>query len=155
VAAIAEVSESLGGWIDFISTLMPCPEDVLCTPIEEGKWSVRDIVSHIMGWDKDFMKTLDRIIRQGEAILQEHHDVQAFNEASVAYGRTMKPHDLLREAAFQREQLIRKLQQVSEEAFTRPMHGSPYTLETFLQEMFVNHDRHHEKQILRYLQSRT
>jgi hypothetical protein len=41
--------------IDFISNLMPYSEDVLCTPIEEGKWSVQDIISHIMGWDKDLM----------------------------------------------------------------------------------------------------
>lgn len=92
------------------------------------------------------------MIRTGEVILQEHHDVQAFNEASVAYGRTMKPHDLLREAAFRREQLIKKLNQVPEEALAKPMPGGPYTLETFLQEMFVHHDQHHRKQIMVYLE---
>ncbi|WP_213486641.1 hypothetical protein [Thermobacillus xylanilyticus] len=56
------------------------------------------------------MKKLDHFIHKGEAILQEHHDVRAFNEASVAYGRTRKPHDLLREAASQRKQLIFKTQ---------------------------------------------
>jgi hypothetical protein len=55
VATIAEVSRNLGRLIDFISNLMPYSEDVLCTPIEEGKWSVQDIISHIMGWDKDLM----------------------------------------------------------------------------------------------------
>lgn len=152
VATIAEVSRNLGRLIDFISNLMPYSEDVLCTPIEEGKWSVQDIISHIMGWDKDLMKKLDHFIHKGEALLQEHHDVRAFNEASVAYGRTRKPHDLLREAASQRKQLILKLNQVSEEAFTKHIHGSPYTLETFLQEMFICHDKHHEEQIMRYLQ---
>jgi hypothetical protein len=64
----------------------------------------------------------------------------------------MTPHDLLREAVFQREQLIVKLNLVPEEAFAKHIHGSPYTLETFLREMFINHDKHHMEQIMRYLQ---
>jgi len=153
VATISDVSRELRRLIDLISRLTHYSEDVLCKPIEEGKWSIRDIISHIMGWDKDFTEKLDHFISSGEVMLDEHPDVQAFNEASVAYGRSMKPHDLLQEATLQREQLILILSKVPEAAFTKPIPGSPYTLEAFLQDMFIHHDKHHEGQIISYLQS--
>jgi hypothetical protein len=150
VATIAEVSANLGKWSAFVSGLLSCNEDVLCEPIA-GKWSIRDIVSHIMGWDQNFLNTLEQIINNEDVLLEEHHDVQAFNEASVAFGRKMNPHDLLREAISRREQLICKLNRISEAAFTRQFPNSPYTLESFLQTMFVDHDRHHEEQIRKFL----
>ncbi|WP_254628995.1 hypothetical protein [Paenibacillus polymyxa] len=51
------------------------------------------MVSHIMGWDKSFTKTLIQIIDKGQVTLKEHPVVQAFNDSSVAFGRNMKPHD--------------------------------------------------------------
>lgn len=35
----------------------------------------------------------------------------------------------------------------------RQFHNSAYTLETFLQEMFISHDKHHEEQIMKHLQT--
>ncbi|MCJ1221475.1 hypothetical protein [Paenibacillus polymyxa] len=67
------------------------------------------MVSHIMGWDKSFTKTLIQIIDKGQVTLKEHPDVQAFNDSSVAFGRNMKPHDLLNEAIAQRKRMIAKL----------------------------------------------
>jgi hypothetical protein len=152
VATITDVSKDLERLTVFISNLTPYSEDVLCKQIV-GTWSIQDIFSHIMGWDKNFIKTLNQIINNDEVKLEEHHDVQAFNEASVAFGRKMKPHDLLKEAISQRKQLILKLNMVSESAFIRQFHDSTYTLETFLKEMFINHDKHHEKQIMQRLQT--
>lgn len=152
MATIADVSKDLEGLTVFISNLIPYSEDVLCKQIV-GNWSIQDIISHIMGWDKNFIKTIDQIINNDEVKLEEHHDVQAFNEASVHFGRKMKPQDLLKEAITQREQLIFKLNMVSESAFIKQFQNSAYTLETFLQEMFIGHDKHHEAQIMKYLQT--
>lgn len=150
MATKTDVSRDLKRLTVFISDLISYSDDVLCKQIV-GNWSIRDIISHIMGWDKNFIKTLDQIINNDEVKLEEHHNVQAFNEASVIFGRKMKPHDLLREAITQREQLILKLNMVSESAFIRQFHNSAYTLETFLQEMFIGHDKHHEEQIMKHL----
>ncbi|WMT41860.1 ClbS/DfsB family four-helix bundle protein [Paenibacillus sp. D2_2] len=152
MATITDVSKDLERLTVFISNLTPYSDDVLSKQIV-GNWSIQDIISHIMGWDKNFIKTLDQIINNDEVKLEEHHDVQAFNEGSVIFGRKMKPHDLLKEAITQREQLILKLNMVSESAFIRQFHNSTYTLETFLQEMFIGHDKHHEEQIMKYLQT--
>ncbi|MDT3428383.1 hypothetical protein J2Z22_003975 [Paenibacillus forsythiae] len=152
MATISGISEDLERLIVFISDLTPYSDDALRKPIV-GTWSIQDIISHIMGWDKSFIQTLNQIINNEEVNLEEHHDVQAFNEASVTFGRTMKPHDLLKEAISQRKQLILKLSMVPESAFNRQFHNSAYTLETFLQEMFISHDKHHEEQIMKHLQT--
>lgn len=152
MATITDVCRDLEKLTVFISNLTPYSDDVLCKQII-GTWSIRDIISHIMGWDKNVMKTLNQIIHNVEVELEEHHDVQAFNEASVAFGRKMKPHDLLQEAILQRKQLILTLHLVSEKAFITQLHNSAYTLEAFLKEMFINHDQHHEKQIMQHLQN--
>ncbi|WP_249866418.1 DinB family protein [Paenibacillus konkukensis] len=151
---ITDASNDLERLTFFISNLIPYSDDVLRKQIV-GKWSIQDIISHIMGWDKNFITTLDRIINNEEVKLEEHHDVQAFNEASVTFGRNIEPHDLLQEAISQRRQLVLKLNMVSETAFIRQFHNSAYTLETFLREMFIGHDKHHQEQILRHLQTVT
>ncbi|KRE53011.1 DinB family protein [Paenibacillus sp. Soil522] len=151
MATISDVSKDLERLTVFISNLSLYSDDVLCKLIV-GTWSIQDIISHIMGWDKNFIKTLNQIINNEEVKLEEHHDVQAFNEASVSFGRKMKPHDLLKEAISQRKQLISKLNMVSKSAFTKQFQNSSHTLETFLQNMFIGHDRHHEEQIKNYLE---
>ncbi|MGZ0042516.1 DinB family protein [Paenibacillus ottowii] len=152
MATIAKISENLEGWIAFLAALSPYSDELLCEPIA-GKWSIQDVVSHVMGWDKNFTKALIQIIDKGQVMLKEDPDVQAFSDSSVALSRTMKPHDLLNEAIAQHKQMIVKLQMVSESDFMRPVPNSIYTLETFLHEMFVQHDRHHKEQIVNSLQS--
>ncbi|MFA9555745.1 DinB family protein [Evansella sp. AB-rgal1] len=38
--------------VDYISRLKELPEDILCQPIKEGKWSIIQIVGHLYYWDK-------------------------------------------------------------------------------------------------------
>ncbi|MEC0182880.1 DinB family protein [Paenibacillus peoriae] len=149
---MAEVSDDLEKWPVFLSALSSYSDELFCKPIADT-WSIQDIISHIMGWDKSLTKTLIQIINDEQVALQEHPDVQAFNDASVAFGRNMKPHDLLNEAIAQRKQMIRQLKMVSESSFVRQFPNSPYTMENFLQHMFVQHDRHHKEQIVKALQA--
>ncbi|MEE4561446.1 DinB family protein [Paenibacillus polymyxa] len=152
MATIAEISKDLENWTVFVATLFPYSEDILCKQMA-GTWSIQDTISHIMGWDKDFIKTLDKTINDEQITLQENPDVQAFNDASVDFGRTMKPHELLNEAISQRKRMIEKLKMVSESIFISQFNNSPYTMESFLQEMFMHHDRYHKEQIVNFLQS--
>lgn len=149
MATIAEISDDLEKWTAFISTLSPYSDDILCKQIA-GTWSIQDIISHIMGWDKNFTKTLVQINNNKQITLEEHPDVQAFNDASVDFGRNMKSHDLLNEAISQRKRMIGM---VSESVFISQFHNSSYTMESFLQEMFVYHDRYHKEQVMKLLQS--
>ncbi|KAF6570994.1 DinB family protein [Paenibacillus polymyxa] len=152
LATIAEISEDLEKWTVFLTALSPYSDELLRKPIV-GTWSIQDMISHIMGWDKSFTKTLIQIINEEQITLQEHPDVQAFNDSSVEFGRNMKPHDLLNEAIAERRRMIVKLKMVSESMFIRQFPNSSYTMGNFLQEMFVQHDRHHKEQIMNSLQA--
>jgi hypothetical protein len=156
VATKSEISKDLESFIDFITSLSQHSDDDLTEQIN-GNWSTQDIISHIMGWDINFMNTtVSQILNSEPVMLEEHPDVQAINDASVSYGRTKKPHDLLNEAIFNRGQLISQLNLISESAFSKHFQNDDsYTLESFLQEMFITHDLHHKKQIKRYLFKQT
>jgi hypothetical protein len=148
----SEILKNLESFIDFITLLTPYSDDVLTAKIN-GKWSIQDITSHIMGWDINFTNTtLSQILNGEPVMLEEHPDVQAVNDASVSYGRTMKPHELLNEAILKRARLVSQLNLISESAFSKYFKNNDfYTLESFLQEMFISHDSHHKEQVMRYL----
>lgn len=151
MATRSEILQDLESFIVFVTFLSRFSDDVLTEQIH-GNWSTQDIISHIMGWDINFTKTsVSQILNSEPVMLDEHPDVQAINDASVSYGRIIKPRDLLNEAISHRKQLISQLNLISESDFSKHFHNNnSYTLESFLQEMFVYHDLHHKEQIMRY-----
>jgi hypothetical protein len=147
-----QIIKHLESFIPFVSLLSQHSDEILTSPIGEG-WSVQDMISHIMGWDKNFLETtVIQILNRKPVMLAEHPDVQAFNDESVRYGRTMKPQELLNKAVWQRKELVSNLRLVPVSDYTKHFeNNSSFTLETFLQEMFVSHDLHHKKKIEHYL----
>jgi hypothetical protein len=51
---IKELIQSFEKWISFTQSMQKLPEEIWDSSLEEGKWTVRDIVSHMMLWDKYF-----------------------------------------------------------------------------------------------------
>lgn len=142
--------EELEDFADFVSSLRDCPDEVLRAKITEV-WTLCDVISHITGWDRELEEHAVRQLLEHEPVrLGEHPDVQAFNEASVAWGRGLSPQELLEEAVAVRRRLITKLRAIAEETFQVPFGDGGDTLERFLQEMFVEHDLHHKEQILHF-----
>ena len=82
-------------------------EQLFTMPISEGKWSVRDIVVHIMMWDKNCVqKTLKNMVDGEQVELEEEADPQSLNERSVEYGRTLTPQEALDQSLYHRSDLI-------------------------------------------------
>lgn len=143
----ANLIAGLRRFIVFLEPLRHSPADQLIMPVH-GDWSARDIISHIMGWDKNFMKTTAQSIHGKEAVvLEEHADVQAFNDASVEYGRSLAPLDLINEALDVRKKLIDQLEEIDDSIYSERMNKGTYTLAAFLEEMFIEHDLHHMEQM--------
>lgn len=140
-------------WTPFLGSLQKLDPSLWIAPIEKGKWSIRDIVAHIMAWDKNFLeKVIPRLLKQEAVSLEEDMDVQGFNDRAVEYGKTLSQEQLLDEAVFNRTRIIAELKKLPEEAFFAVVPGSDsFALFAFLQNMFVAHDAHHQKQIEKYL----
>lgn len=139
----------LESYASFVASLHTYPDEALRSTIENSHWSVCDVVSHIMKWDENFVQTmLEKIVNNEPVILEEHADVQAFNNQAVENGRTLSTNVLLKQAVKRRADLLSLLKKVPITDFSKTFSAqSSHTLFGFLHEMFVSHDAHHRKQI--------
>ena len=145
--------EQLEGYVVFIASLREIDTIRWTASISEGKWSVRDIISHIMMWDKNFLdKIVPKLLNQEPVTLEEDTDVQGLNDQAVEYGKTLTQNQLLNEAIFYRSKIVYQLRKLPKPAFLMvfPGHDS-FTLASFLKDLFVSHDAHHKKQINQFL----
>ena len=143
----------LQDFTSFLLSLRSIGDQEWNTPIGEGKWSVPDIIAHIMAWDKNFLDIVIPKLQRGEpVILEEDTDVQGFNNRAVEYGKTLNQEQLIGKAVFYRSQIVTQLKKLPEDAFLTAGSGTnSFTLSSFLRNMFISHDTHHKKQIEEHL----
>ena len=137
----------------FLLELRDVDPELLATEMAPGKWSIHDLISHIMMWDRNFVeKTGPGLLAGAPVSLEEDVDPQAFNDRAATYGRTLDHHRLLDEALHYRSDLLSQLSQLPIEAFDKPSQAhDQMSLATFLQQMFTSHDDHHMTQAESYL----
>jgi hypothetical protein len=84
-----------------------------------GTWGVREIVGHIVGWQRELAPALARIAR-GERPFPEgvrYDDVDAWNARFAALMRDRTAPDLVRELASAHETFLRAAAEVPDERF--------------------------------------
>ena len=122
-------------------------------PIAEGKWSVSEIVSHIMFWDQHILSEISKQIKE---ITFPDFDLK--NKVAAEYAKSgVTKSQLLKEAKSAREELITAMNKMSEEKLEQPIFmngeshcprtGMPYSL-FFIMEEHSEHDTYHQKQII-------
>ncbi len=155
--------DRLERYSDFLTSIRDTDAKVWSSPIGEGKWSIHDIVAHIMMWDRNCVETRVRPANQGTTKpVAEELDGDAFNQRSALYGRTLTKERLIDQAARDRSELLRELRRLPSEAFG-VQHGDGNCLTpkgyasfgVFLEQEFVFHDQHHMEQIQSYLDGRS
>ena len=148
-----ELIEQLEGYVGFLASLREVDGVMWADFISDGKWSVRDIISHIMMWDKNFLdEIVPKLIYQEPVTLEEDSDVEGFNHQAVEYGKTLIQGQLLDEAIFYRSEIVSRLRALPDPTFQTVFPGrDSFTLANFLADLFVGHDAHHKEQIQRFL----
>lgn len=144
-----QLIEQYSAWINFIKVLEEQKEDFWNQPLGEGKWSVRDVVSHIMKWDKYFFEEAIRKVSEGEELTVKHLDYNVFNEQAKQYGRTCSIQELVEQTKTYRQTLIDHIQSLSDEQYDKEYtdaDGHPFQTAVFMKD-FIWHDQHHMKQI--------
>ncbi len=139
----------------FLSEIGQMSTDALLAPMGTGKWSVHDVVAHIMAWDVNFLQTAVLPLEAGaRPRIADEEDYQAFNERAAALGRQMPKDQLLRKAVDARMRLIEHLGKLSAEVFQTKQQGRiDSDLAEFLERNFVSHDKSHVGQMRAYLAS--
>lgn len=73
-------------------------DEIWYKPLGEGKWSIHDIITHIMRWDDYFNTvTFPMLAREELCELNEHPDYLGFNEQSIRYGTGKEKKEIIEE----------------------------------------------------------
>ncbi|MNO72271.1 DinB superfamily protein [compost metagenome] len=116
------------------------------TPIDEGKWTIHDVVSHIMLWDKYFYETTIEPIARDKTITLELIDFDFFNKNAVTYGMTKTKDELKESTVKYRNLILDCISSLDEVKYSQEFVDGRFSLESYLKD-FISHDRHHMMQI--------
>ncbi|MFD0693843.1 DinB family protein [Paenibacillus sp. GCM10027628] len=143
------------GFIEWTDTLHDVHESIWLQPIDEGKASVGEIISHLKNWDTYLISTIIPAIKDGEGMT--FPDFDSFNKIAYEYARSgISKNRLLDEFKKTRLQLVEILlaehdvvakHVTANGVETCPHTGTPYSLLYIIHE-FNDHDNHHKNQIL-------
>ena len=139
-------------WMPFADSLKSLDEQVWTAPLGEGKWSIRDIVSHILRWDEYFLEEALLPIVRGTPLTLRHLDFDEFNKEAAEWGKRMGQQELLQASIQARSQVLQALQRIPEEHYTReyPAQDHIFVVQHYIED-FIWHDQHHMKQIREFL----
>lgn len=124
-----------------------------------GKWTVSEIISHIMNWDDYLLRETLSSVRNGQGM--EFPDFDTYNKLASNYAKSgISKVKLLEEAKAKRELLVKELKLLPDENLKKPLTangvshcphtGTPYSLIYIIKE-FIDHDNHHKRQVIHFL----
>lgn len=124
-----------------------------------GKWTVSEIISHIMNWDDYLLREPLSSVRNGQGM--EFPDFDTYNKLASNYAKSgISKVKLLEEAKAKRELLVKELKLLPDENLKKPLTangvshcphtGTPYSLIYIIKE-FIDHDNHHKRQVIHFL----
>jgi uncharacterized damage-inducible protein DinB len=136
-----------GKTIEELSRFKGLHEHRFLEPINEGKWSVKEIIGHLFYWDKFILEKHVPFMNQG-AVLITFPDHDEHNSEAIQYISAFKTtSSLIDEFVEKRRQLIETMSGIdSDVKFTIGSGKRQFTVEKYLN-IFIHHDNHHLKQI--------
>nr|WP_144929304.1 DinB family protein [Paenibacillus bovis] len=78
-----ELLNGFSALISFVKSIRDLDDETWVSPIAEGKWTTRDIIAHIMLWDKYFLENAIERITNRKVISAKHLDFNEFNKEAV------------------------------------------------------------------------
>jgi uncharacterized damage-inducible protein DinB len=143
----------------WLNTLKGMKEELWVAPISEGKWTIGEIVSHIMNWDECLLSKVLPLVREGQGV--EFPDFNTYNKIASSYAKSgISKMKLLEEAKTKRELLVKELRLLPAGNLKKPVTangvshcphtGTPYSLIYIIKE-FIDHDNHHKRQVMHFL----
>ncbi|WP_407270346.1 DinB family protein [Radiobacillus sp. PE A8.2] len=141
------------GNVDEFVQLKKYREEVLVEPIADGKWSVREIIGHLLYWDQFNLEKMVPLMADGVR-LPAFPDHDLFNEEAVSYiEKYDNVAELIDDFAAIRTNLAKELQAIDKHIkFQIENEPVEYSAELFAQ-LFLEHDAHHLRQIRTKLES--
>jgi uncharacterized damage-inducible protein DinB len=132
--------------VEEIIQLKEIEEARLLESISEGKWSIRDVVAHLYYWDKFNLENMIPKMADG-ANLPTFPDHDAHNAEGLSQLREHTVESIIDLFIKERRKLIEQLNMIDENhRFTIGKGKRKFSVESFAK-IFLEHDKHHLKQI--------
>ncbi|WP_191567191.1 DinB family protein [Metabacillus idriensis] len=150
---INEKIKKYQGFISYVKSLRNLNEEMWTSPIAENKWSVRDIIGHIMIWDKYILEEAIIKIYSNQPVTVQDVNIDEFNKNAVEYVKTKDQDEIINQTIHYRKELIETLMLLSDEQFFNnyiDSSGNNFSVNSFLED-FIPHDDHHKRQIEEFL----
>ncbi|WP_163581469.1 DinB family protein [Gracilibacillus saliphilus] len=153
---LIEKFEQFNSWVNELEKI---DEDLFFTPINEGKWTPAEIISHITYWDRYILEELMPQMSKDAKLESVAFDV--INQPASEYALSgVTKTQLIQEQIEARNHLVEALKEKSEQEFfdTFVLNGEeidrysgyPHSLFNYIS-AFVWHDNHHKEQIETFL----
>ncbi|PEI85216.1 DinB family protein [Bacillus pseudomycoides] len=159
MSEVKNIISNFSHYSSWLSTLEEIDDTLWSKPIAEGKWSVSEIIAHIMNWDNHLLKEVLPSVQNEKGM--EFPNFDTHNKKASDYAKSgISQSKLLEEAKNTRELLIKELNEFPIEKLNKsltangvthcPHTGAPYSLIYIVKE-FTDHDNHHKGQIIQFL----
>lgn len=143
-------------YLHWVESLKSMDDRLWLEPIEPGKWSVGEIIAHLLFWNRFILEERFPFIKAGAQIASSV-DGELKNSQASQYARSgISKDQLLAEWLETGSAFVGKLQEMPEELFSAEyrINQKPVTLSGYLAGM-IEHDLHHQAQVAAFLQERS
>lgn len=147
--------QSFEEWGLFVKKMITLDEKIWNASIEEGKWTIKSIVSHMMLWDQYFYEEAIRKIALKKQVTVKHLDFDEFNCKAIAYGNSTETREIVEKAISYRLKIINDISVLSEEQIHQTYldaEGNVFYIPQYLED-FIWHDQHHMTPLKEYISS--
>ncbi|MBT2292952.1 DinB family protein [Paenibacillus albidus] len=141
--------------IPFVQTLETLQTEHWDRPVSAGKWTIKDIICHIMMWDKYFYEEAVVKVASGQPVTARQLDFNEFNASSRLYAQLLTVQEVVEKFYLYRNRIIDTAASLDDEAFSREHKDGDhqkFSIRNYLRD-FIPHDKHHRKQIEKCIKS--
>lgn len=137
-------------FIPWVEKLRAIDKDLWLKPISMGKWSLREILTHIMYWDKNSLEMMVPNMEEGATL--SFVNIEQNNQDAAVFAQSYTNLDtLIDDLIKSRKQLIELLKEKYDNTTKFTIDTKNYTYKKFVN-VFIHHDGHHQKQIKAFLE---
>jgi len=137
---------------DLLATLSTISEEEFNIPNSFGKWSLRDVLAHLIGWERLALDRFAKLKAQQEIIPVQEGEWDAINDRLVHDVAFKSKTELLRELESVREQIMARVRDLAEEEFLRA--GAAPSAQYWLPHYTFDHESIHLGRIKEWVASR-
>ena len=148
------IIQEFASYTEWLDSLEKLSESDWNERMDSEKWTVKQIILHIAHWDNHLLNVIIPSVKNGEGMI--FPDFDSFNARATKRAGKLTGDAVLKESLSSRRTLVTMLESLSEETLTfktsangvshDPHQGAPYSLHVIIEE-FIEHDRHHMKQV--------